>query len=577
MHWNTLSTYRKIFQLAKEICLMIGFFVIFVFRGFVAKLKDTDLSDFIANFLFRDGFCTLMVCIFFGTETTNCVVVKGLDDCVNMTYSAVFLSLWTGAIWFLRILLYVNIKTAKGSAFSYSWYHFAKFKMKAKQILIFLLFFIFVTCFLFMLASLSSENPDGKIIVMITIIGTGCIVVVAVMEVFIAIKHARKMRKKEKEAQMRANRQDSSDSSSDSEDEDIERGRATSAMSLRDTYLVDSLHWNFVLICFIFNVANSIVFLLFAVSEYDTYQDELAQFLTPFNGLLYVLSIFMKPKKSTVHYKRFHRLHFFAFIVVSEVSLAIGEVKHDEWGKAAFCIARIVLLWFPLYTELLRLRKVISRLQSFELSRFLTLVVLKGGCYALVPVLFFMFETLSCIMNENTHWFKDQTAGCKSSNFATVFLSANVVIYMIAYIALSGVGNAVLYELGHVRQGSMFSMDMKKRQKVQLVLGWISLCSNPALIGALGVPSKKQDDADSGEEWNNAENDAKLTMWIGVVGTACGAVSLIIEMREVRRASYTVSRRRRSEVETMTTLYENGRRFSSQEMCIEELSHITDA
>lgn len=321
------------------------------------------------------------------------------------------------------------------------------------------------------------------------------------MEVFIAIKHARKMKKKEKEAQMRANRQDSSDSSSsDSEDEvrkceersdtatgheqcnspplcfslnsltnlapsshplvgsqDIERGRATSAaMSLRDTYLVDSLHWNFVLICFLFNVANSIIFLLFAMSEYDNYQDELAQFLTPFNGLLYVLSIFMKPKKSTVHYKRFHRLHFFAFIVVSEVSLAIGEVKHDNWGSAAFCIARIVLLWFPLYTELLRLRKVISRLQSFELSRFLTLVVLKGGCYALVPVLFFMFETLSCIMNENKHWFKDQTAGCKSSNFATVFLSANVVIYMIAYIALSGVGNAVLYELGHVRQGSMF-------------------------------------------------------------------------------------------------------------------------
>lgn len=162
-------------EILKVIIFAIGFFVLFVFRGFVAKLSDIDMSDFIVNFLFRDGFYTAMVCVFFGTETTNCVVVNGLDGCVDMTFSALFLCLWTLVIWAVRIMIYVNIKTAKGSAFSYSWYHFAKFKMKAKQILIFFLFFIFVTCFLFMLASLNSENPDRYIINRIALTGTGCI------------------------------------------------------------------------------------------------------------------------------------------------------------------------------------------------------------------------------------------------------------------------------------------------------------------------------------------------------------------------------------------------------------------
>ena len=55
------------------------------------------------------------------------------------------------------------------------------------------------------------------------------------------------------------------------------------------------------------------------------------------------------------------------------------------------------------------------------------------------------------------------------------------------------------------------------------------------------------------------------------MGTLSGAISLVIEMREVKKASYNVSRRRRSEVEKMVTLYKTGRKFSSNQINIAQL------
>ena len=422
-------------------------------------------------------------------------------------------------------------------------------------------------------------------------IGSYSICTVVFLETRVAIYHELKVRGEEKQKEPAQSRLDvdaikereSSDSSSSSGEEDGDdddyhgRDRNTSLYILRDNLVVSEVSWHFVAVCFVVSVTSSLIFVSFALGvtgkgdiEYDHYQDEVAQFVAPLSALFYVLSIFMMPKLSNNHYKRFLRVHFFAVPVVSELSMVTGQLKQgdkkDYWWVIIFCAGRL-FFWYRGWLELLRLRKVISQLEGYPLSQFLTQVILKRGCGAILLLIFFSSKTLSCIMTDGgNRWFADEssTKVCRSSNFATLFLSANVIVYTVLSIAWNGVNDATLYELGHVRDGSLLSIDLKKVQKVQILLGGISLVSNPALLGALGTAS---------EEGKEVEQ-ANITFWIGLVGSLSGAVALVIEMRGIRNSSHKVSRKRNSEVEKMTALYKSSREFSSQQFDIEQIHDL---
>eukprot|EP00518_Triparma_eleuthera_P002738 CAMPEP_0182458868 /NCGR_PEP_ID=MMETSP1319-20130603/4109_1 /TAXON_ID=172717 /ORGANISM="Bolidomonas pacifica, Strain RCC208" /LENGTH=67 /DNA_ID=CAMNT_0024657641 /DNA_START=1 /DNA_END=201 /DNA_ORIENTATION=+ len=61
-----------------------------------------------------------------------------------------------------------------------------------------------------------------------------------------------------------------------------------------------------------------------------------------------------------------------------------------------FSLARIPF-WFTAYWLGLKLRRKAAQLPPAELSNFLCHTVLLGGVSAMAPMIFFMFEAVSCM------------------------------------------------------------------------------------------------------------------------------------------------------------------------------------
>ena len=95
------------------------------FRYFVAKLNDEDLSEFMVNKLFGNGFYVCMISLFVISQNTHCLVVYSFEECSHISDSSQFLSVWMIGVWVVRMMIFVNVKTARGSEFAYSWNNFA--------------------------------------------------------------------------------------------------------------------------------------------------------------------------------------------------------------------------------------------------------------------------------------------------------------------------------------------------------------------------------------------------------------------------------------------------------------------
>ena len=140
--------------------------------------------------------------------------------------------------------------------------------------------------------------------------------------------------------------------------------------------------------------------------------------ILPIVGLSFVMAVFYKPKRTDAGYKRFLYFQFFTVVIVSEVSYAISNFRLGFTSKGLLALF-LIPLWHLAFWLVLRLRKSAAKLPPNELSDFLCQTVLIKGTAAMVTMLFFSFETVSCFISQNSL----DNGQCKNTSTAAMFLS----------------------------------------------------------------------------------------------------------------------------------------------------------
>ena len=147
-----------------------------------------------------------------------------------------------------------------------------------------------------------------------------------------------------------------------------------------------------------------------------------------------------------MHNKVFLWFSFVTFVVVCEGFGAASEfsqvAEKESKGKGTegetktgvISVMRL-LIWIALFYNLLKLRKKVTNLPVKELSTFLLNTILTRGLAALLPMIFFSFETLSCFSVYSLTVKKV----CRSSAAATFYLS----LYLSGFLLQSIISKAL--------------------------------------------------------------------------------------------------------------------------------------
>ncbi|GMH93160.1 hypothetical protein TL16_g12551 [Triparma laevis f. inornata] len=546
------------------------------FRQHIAKLGKKSVSIFLVDNVFKVSFIISVPILYVVFQSFNCILELDAKKCHNLSYVSQMLGGGIVIGWILQCVVYVNSKNRPHNEFKYTWNKIAKMHCSKRQLCIFVLFTLSMFCAMFLFANMSHPEPgsyDGdkaernfRTLQKWAVTCLTCLGLVYIFELVVAMGVLKRAKKKavQRQASGEASSSDSdSDEDSDSESSDeMEngRGRGTSLNASKSfhAHFVSECSWHFIIMSLISNIICSAFTVVYAVEhKKHDYAWRFAMFLAPANVLLFILCIFMKPKRRDSTYDNFLKFHFFAFIVVSEVAMNIGNfrfgVKENLYGFTHIIL--LLFVWLPVWYTLLLIRKLASKLEGFHLSRFLSETIIKDGFKFFVPIIYFTFETLACFVTEGgDRWLVDPTAEgaeeCENTQIASFFLSIMLICHCIEKIALGAVKDAVLYQLGAMTPEKAFTLkELGKRQQFQCVLLAISVMCFLGLFGAMGVK----------------ESPRIVVLSLGGTGCGTAASNCLINIWSIFKADFKVSRRRRSQVEIMEKLYKKDQKFNSFE------------
>ncbi|GMI13081.1 hypothetical protein TrLO_g1891 [Triparma laevis f. longispina] len=159
----------------------------------------------------------------------------------------------------------------------------------------------------------------------------------------------------------------------------------------------------------------------------------------------------------------------------------VGSLRKGQTSSAIFVSARDVT-WILAFRQVLKLRLAVAKLPEKELSEFICQTVLVRGTSAMVPMLFFSFETVACFISQNSL----DNGQCKIISSAAFMLS----LYLAAFTLMSVAGKAVPYGVRRSAQltyTDMALLNLKWWQTIQGVLLLVTSVSAIYLLTILGV------------------------------------------------------------------------------------------
>ncbi|GMI02361.1 hypothetical protein TrLO_g14121 [Triparma laevis f. longispina] len=196
---------------------------------------------------------------------------------------------------------------------------------------------------------------------------------------------------------------------------------------------VEECSWFFVGVSFLITSMFTVLCVCYGVTLEDKYWT-LAGLIFSVTILSFVMAVLCKPKRMDAGYKRFLYFHFFTFAVVGEIAITVGDFRSGFIFKGWFAILNIPL-WSLAFWLVLKLRASAAKLPPQELSDFLCHTVLVKGTAAMGTILFFSFETVSCLISQNSLI----NGQCNNTSYAAMFLS----LYLVFLTGLSIVSKTV--------------------------------------------------------------------------------------------------------------------------------------
>ena len=163
------------------------------------------------------------------------------------------------------------------------------------------------------------------------------------------------------------------------------------------------------------------VLVITQVSTCDPIYETLACGLLSIVVLLYIVSFFAQPRRKDPRAMWQLRAHFFSFSWVGEISYVIGEISGENKAAALIHIGRL-LLQTGLFHYGLKLRASIGRLPDKDLSEFLTDTLFKGGFSVFASMLFVLFRSMKCTI-------ENDSITCSTNTFCATSVSLYLLVY----------------------------------------------------------------------------------------------------------------------------------------------------
>ena len=303
----------------------------------------------------------------------------------------------------------------------------------------------------FLFALMSAKEPDEDLV---TVVGlTGCVAgaVCVISEIVTLVKEQKRRRS---------------------------QSQLTQHASVSTQELVDGCSWWFVVASFLVTTSFPILCIKYVITRKE-WTLKVGSLTVPLDLSCGVISIFMRPKDKKGAGLKFLHIQVVIFAFGGLGALVLGFFQDGEISFAL--IASIALLSICLvYIIALKLREKAAQLPQAELSNFLCNTVLVGGAGAMVPMVFFTFETLSCVMSNGL-----ESDMCENTTTSAKWLS----IYLTIITAISIVSKAVSSEERGkgLTYENLAILRLKWRQKVQGALGLVTALASMYLFSVLGV------------------------------------------------------------------------------------------
>ena len=134
----------------------------------------------------------------------------------------------------------------------------------------------------------------------------------------------------------------------------------------------------------------------------------------------------------------------------------------------------------------LEFRKNAARLAPDELSNYLCYTVLLGGFQAMTPMVFFAFETASCLIVSRDKIL--ETENCNNTTYASLFLSGYLFIVTMVSIASKAISRE--RRAGGLTYEDLALLRLEQRQEIQGALILVTALASMHLLSVLGVKGK---------------------------------------------------------------------------------------
>ncbi|GMH83080.1 hypothetical protein TrVE_jg549 [Triparma verrucosa] len=250
---------------------------------------------------------------------------------------------------------------------------------------------------------------------------------------------------------------------------------------------------------------------MFALGAASLLLHNIMDLMIPIILLPYMLSILMKPKRTDKIYKLFLILHFIQIGCISEILGAIGNITRGENIKAILNIARIPI-FSVVFRIMLGLRASIAKLPPSDLSDFLVNVLLVNGAGSLTTIVFFLFETLSCWVEESEGAADSYIDRCGNTANAALWLSSFMIFAMMIASMSRAVPKVVRDSMAMTKE-RLVTLDVDNKELLQGILFLLVGITSLFLLSTLGV----------------AEDPTSVNLYLGTIGLVAFTLIFTIE------------------------------------------------
>jgi hypothetical protein len=270
--------------------------------------------------------------------------------------------------------------------------------------------------------------------------------------------------------------------------------------------LLTECSWIFIVISLFLAFGNAALIGAFAVTlNMDYYY--MTNLTFTLTTTISIATYFMKPRYNDWRYLWFCYFHFFVQVVLKEILTIVGRVRRGEmlmmWLSVVF-----IFVYVAVFRLLWALRVSAANLSDVKLDHFLLDTVVTGSGKAIGPMIFLIFESMKCILDE-------ENETCADSVNTGMYLGTFILCVLVTSLMSKATPTRVQLKVS-ISTEDLARFRMSARHRTQTVL-----FSLMALSALLLLP------------FLESSNDSIIVHVAGISGCSCAFLAVILQAQEL--------------------------------------------